>query len=193
MSGLGTPAPDPTVRRELRSGDLGAIIAHHGAVYAAEHGVDATFESHVAASVAAAGKRGFPSEREAIRIVELGSEHAGSIGLTDEGGGLATLRWVLIDPRLRGRGLGRRLITELVEEAEWAGYDRVGLETFSELRTAAGIYRGLGFEVLGAETGPRWGRAEITYQHYERGFQRRAQDLSSASAGSSSRPFSVSA
>ena len=62
-----------------------------------------------------------------------------------------------------------------------------------DLRAAAHLYREHGFELVGAETGPRWGRAEITYQRYERGFQRRAQDLSSASAGSSSRPFSVSA
>ena len=46
---------DPTIRRELRAGDLGAIIAHHGRLYPSERGVDASFEAHVAASVAAGG------------------------------------------------------------------------------------------------------------------------------------------
>ena len=82
-------SPAPTVRRELRPGDLGRIVAHHGGVYLPEYGVDSTFEAHVGASVAAAGKRGFPREREGIWIVELGDRHAGSVALTDEGDGLA--------------------------------------------------------------------------------------------------------
>ena len=81
--------PSPTVRRELRPGDLGRIVAHHGAVYLPEYGLDSTFEAHVGASVAAAGKRGFPREREGIWIVEVDGRHAGSVALTDEGDGLA--------------------------------------------------------------------------------------------------------
>ena len=60
----------PTIRRELRPGDLGAVIAHHGTVYSREHGLDSTFEAHVAASVAAAGARGWPGEREGVLIDE---------------------------------------------------------------------------------------------------------------------------
>ncbi len=183
----------PTIRRELRPGDLGAIIAHHGLVYSAGYGVDSTFEAHVAASVAAAGKRGFPREREGIRIAELDGRHAGSVALTDEGDGLGALRWVVLDPTLRGQGLGRRMIVELLETAESLGYETIGLETFSELRAAAHIYRSCGFELLWEESGPRWGREEITYQRYELSFQVRAQSSSPPSTGSSERPFSVSA
>jgi len=155
------------MRRELRPGDLGAIVAHHGRVYGREYGVDVSFEGHVAASVAKAATRGFPREGEALVIVELEGSHAGSIGLTDEGDGLAVLRWVLLDPQLRGRGLGRALIGEMVARAREAGYQRVRLDTFSELRTASGIYRDFGFEVISEETGRKWGRERITYQHYE--------------------------
>ena len=184
----------PTIRRELRPGDLGAIIAHHGTLYAREHSVDADFQAHVAASVsAAAAKRGWPAANEAVWIFERGGEHAGSLALTDEGAGLAALRWFVLDPELRGLGLGTRLVAELLELAERAGYERVGLETFSDLRAAAHIYRRAGFELQWATTGPRWGRARITYQRYELSFQRRAQSLSSESAGPRARPFSVSA
>ncbi|MGH2985264.1 MAG: GNAT family N-acetyltransferase [Solirubrobacterales bacterium] len=183
----------PTIRRELRPGDLGAIIAHHGRLYEREHGVDSRFEAHVAASVAAAGKPDWPGPSEALWIVERRGEHAGSLALTDEGEGMAALRWFVLDPELRGLGLGRRLVAEAVELAERAGYEGIGLETFSELRAAAHLYRQAGFELAWAETGPRWGRAEITYQRYELSFQRRAQSRSSKSAGPSARPFSVSA
>jgi RimJ/RimL family protein N-acetyltransferase len=158
---------EPTVRAELRPGDLGAIVAHHGRVYAEEYGVDSTFEAYVAAAVARAGTRGFPSEREAIRIVELDGEHAGSIGLTDEGGGDAAIRWVVLSPEVRGNGLGRSLLGELLAFAEEVGYRRVFLETFSELRAAAHLYLDAGFKLTSADTAPRWGRESITYQRYE--------------------------
>jgi GNAT superfamily N-acetyltransferase len=184
---------EPTIRRDLRPGDLGEIVRHHGRMYLEQYGLDSTFEGHVAASVAGAGKRPFPRENEGIWIVERDGEHAGSIGLTDEGDGLAMLRWVVLDPELRGRGIGRRLVEEVLAFAEAAGYERVALETFSDLTAAARIYRSNGFELQWEETRPRWGRETITYQGYELNFQARAQARSSRSAGISERPFSVSA
>ena len=187
------PDSDLTIRHELRPGDLGRIIAHHGAVYGPEYGVDQTFEAHVAASVAAAAKRGFPRPAEFIWIVEGSGRHAGSLALTDEGAGIGAVRWFVLDPEARGNGLGRRLMAELIAAAEATGYLELFLETFSDLRAAAHLYRSHGFEVVSAETGPRWGRPSVTYQRYELSFQSRAQAPNSPSAGSRERPFSVSA
>ena len=156
-----------SIRRELRSGDLGAIIEHHGRTYAREYGVDSSFEAHVAAAVARAALRGFPRETEGIWIVERDSRHAGSIAMTDEGDGVACIRFFVLDAELRGRGLGRRLLEELLDTARAQGFDRAVLETFSDLTAAARLYREHGFRVTNSETGPRWGRAEITYQRYE--------------------------
>jgi ribosomal protein S18 acetylase RimI-like enzyme len=160
-------SPDPSIRRELRPGDLGAIVAHHGRLYGEEYGVDASFEGHVAATVAEAAARGFPGTREAICMVELGGEHVGSLALTDEGNDEAAIRWFVLSPEVRGRGLGRRLLEEMLAKAADAGYARVRLETFSELEAAAHLYRDHGFELVSAETAPRWGRERITYQRYE--------------------------
>jgi ribosomal protein S18 acetylase RimI-like enzyme len=157
---------EPTIRRELRPGDLEAIVAHHARVYAQEHGVDGEFAAMVAKTVAEAARRGFPGDREGIWIVEVEGKHAGSLALTDEGGE-AVIRWVLIERSLRGRGLGRRLVAEAVSMARTSGYELVALETFSELTAAARIYRDHGFAVVWEDKKPRWGRAEITYQRYE--------------------------
>jgi GNAT superfamily N-acetyltransferase len=158
---------DPTIRRELRPGDLGAIVAHHGIVYAREHGLDSSFEAHVGASVAAAGRRGWPGEREGVWIVERHGRHAGSLALTKESDDTGAVRFFLLDKELRGRGIGRQLLGELVRTARDHGYATLVLETFSDLRSAAHLYGAHGFELVSAETGPRWGRAEVTYQHYE--------------------------
>ena len=155
------------IRRELRPGDYGSIVHMHGRMYAREYGVDSSFEAFVAASVADAAMRGWPGGREAIWVVERDGSFAGCVGLTDEGEDIAKLRWFLLDPALRGRGLGPRLVAELVAKARELGFERLRLETFSELRAAARIYRAHGFRLVHEETGPRWGRDRITYQHYE--------------------------
>jgi N-acetylglutamate synthase-like GNAT family acetyltransferase len=155
------------IRRELRAGDLERIVSMHARIYGRENGVDQRFVEKVAGAVELAARRGFPGRRERIWIVERDGVFSGSLALTDEGAGLAMVRWFVLEPSLRGNGLGRRLLGELLAEAEAAGYSRVCLETFSELRAAAHLYRAHGFEVVGADTAPRWGRDEITYQRYE--------------------------
>lgn len=164
------------IRRELRPGDLGTIVREHGRVYSREHGLDRSFEAMVGAAVAQAAERGWPGEREGVWIVEHDGAFAGCLALTDEGDGLAFLRFVLLDSSLRGRGLGRRLIGEAVATAEEHGFNRLGLETFSELRTAAHLYRSYGFEVVWEDRRPRWGREEITYQRYALGLPRSAAE-----------------
>jgi GNAT superfamily N-acetyltransferase len=171
-------SPEPTIRRELRPGDLGEIVAHHGRIYGTEYGVDASFEGHVASTVARAAIRGFPGPREAIRLLELDGEHVGSLALTDEGGDQAAIRWFVLSPEVRGRGLGRRLLDEMLSWAAEVGYTRVFLETFSDLEAAAHLYRDQGFEVVSAETSPRWGRDRITYQRYELELSPAAVELS---------------
>jgi N-acetylglutamate synthase-like GNAT family acetyltransferase len=158
---------EPTIRRDLRPGDLGAIIEHHGRTYAREYGVDSSFEAHVAAAVARAALRGFPRDNEAIWIVERDGRHAGSLAMTDEGDGVACVRFFVLDAELRGNGLGTRLLDELLGEARANGFERAVLETFSDLTAAAHLYGERGFRVVSADSGPRWGRAEITYQRYE--------------------------
>jgi ribosomal protein S18 acetylase RimI-like enzyme len=158
---------DFRIRRDLRPGDLGAIIALHGRLIPPVYGLDATHEGYIAASVAQQAIRGWPGERGSVWIVERDRELAGSIALTDDGDDTAGLRWFALEPELRGRGLGRRLVGELVEAARMRGFARVRLETFSDLRAAAHLYREHGFELIHEESGPRWGRDQVTYQHYE--------------------------
>lgn len=157
----------PRIRRDLRPGDLGAIVAQHGLLYARKHGLDASFEAHVCHAVAHAASRGWPSAREGAWIVEDDDTFAGSLALTDEGDGIGALRWFLLDEAFRGHGLGRRLVRGLVREAKGFGYDMVRLETFSDLRAAAFLYRREGFKLTSAESGSRWGRRDLTYQRYE--------------------------
>jgi GNAT superfamily N-acetyltransferase len=154
------------IRREFRPGDPEGIIEHHRRVVPSEFGLNSEFMPMIEQAIAEQRSRGWPTEREGIWIVERDGVHAGSMALTDEVD-TAVVRWVLLDSDLRRRGLGRQLLAELLAKAREVGYGRVRLETFSELRAAAYLYREAGFEIVREEIGPRWGRDSITYQHYE--------------------------
>jgi len=157
----------PSIRRQLLPGDFGEIVALHGRIYSGEWGHDETFEAMVASSVVDAAAQGFPGPREGIWIVEDDGSVVGSLGLSDEGDGEARVRWFVLDPSLRGQGLGRTLLDELFAKVEQAGYARVTLETFSDLEAAAHLYREHGLELVWEDTRPRWGRPAVTYQRYE--------------------------
>ena len=159
-------SPKITVRRELRPGDLGEIIRLHGVLYPREYDLSPNMERHVALAVTTAVEHGWP-ENGAVWILERDGEFAGSIALTDEGDGLAALRWFLFDPSVRGLGFGRRLVGELVAEAEKRGFERIWLETLAILTTAAHIYTDHGFVCVSEQLGPPWGDPDVPYRGYE--------------------------
>ena len=58
------------------------------------------------------------------------------------------LDWFVLDADLRGRGLGRRLVADLIAEARARRMEKLKVETFSKLTAAARIYRAAGFSVV---------------------------------------------
>jgi ribosomal protein S18 acetylase RimI-like enzyme len=160
-----TPAHDPiVVRRELRSEDELAIGDLHERIYPAEFGMNANFCESVRQNIAAARARGWPAAREAVWLIDGERELAGSLGLTSDGD-VGHVRWFVLAPELRGRGFGRSLVNELIAEARAAGYTRLELETFSDLATAARIYRAAGFRLLSSRERHDWG-PPVVYQSY---------------------------
>lgn len=65
----------------------------------------------------------------------------------------AELQAVLVDTRWRGRGLARRLLAEVVEQARAWGSERLLLEVRVGNASAIALYRGAGFENDGMRRG----------------------------------------
>ena len=105
--------PNINIRCDLQPGDVGYLVFLHGTIYAAEQGWDHTFEAYVAGPLAEFAKS--HSERERIWIVERSGEVAGSIAIVEAPDNKAQLRWLLLHPDLRGRGIGRTLMQEAFE------------------------------------------------------------------------------
>ena len=152
------PAPGGFVLRPPEPGDLGWIVERHGALYAALRGWDSTFEALVARVVADFAERGDP-QRERCWIAESGGERVGSVLLVARTKSIAQLRLLLVEPRFRGRGIGRHLIDECIAFARRAGYRRIDLWTEAKLKDARRLYERAGFRMRAEEHERRFGSA----------------------------------
>jgi len=153
------------VLRPHRPGDMGWVVHAHGRIYAEEYGWDERFEALVA-DIAAGFIKHFDAKRERCWIAEMDGEPVGSVFLVKENKSTAKLRLLIVDPRARGRGLGRRLVEECIAFALAKGYRKLVLWTQSNLAAARAIYRKTGFGKVKEEKHASFG-VKLTGEYWE--------------------------
>ena len=146
----GAPGRDTLVLRAPVPGELGWVVQRNGARYAAEYGWDESYEALVARIVADYAARA-DHKREAAWIAELDGQPAGCVFCMRKSDDVAQLRLLLVEPHLRGRGIGERLVAECVAFARRTGYREIVLWTNDVLHAARRIYQRAGFELVSSE------------------------------------------
>ncbi len=73
---------------------------------------------------------------------------------------LAQLRWFLIDPEIRGMGIGRYLLMDALSFCRDEGFARAFLMTIDVHTEAAALYRSVGFELTEEHPAELWGATE---------------------------------
>jgi GNAT superfamily N-acetyltransferase len=130
--------------RSLQPGDIGWVAHRHGVLYAQEYGWDMTFEALVA-KVGADFVETFKPGRENCWIAETDRRIVGSAFVVEHAATIAKLRLVYVEPDMRGRGLGQRLVREAMSFAKSSGYSRMTLWTNDVLHAARKLYIREGF------------------------------------------------
>jgi DNA-binding MarR family transcriptional regulator/N-acetylglutamate synthase-like GNAT family acetyltransferase len=140
----------PYLIRLHQPGDLGWIVHRHGVLYCQEMGWSEKFEALVA-DVAGRFIDNYDPKMERCWIAEREGEIVGSIVLAKKTKKLAQLRLLLVEPKARGLGIGKRLVSECVRFAREAGYERMTLWTNDVLKTARHLYEEAGFHLVDKE------------------------------------------
>ena len=137
----------PYLLRPHQPGDMGWVVHLHGMLYAREYGWDDTFEALVA-GIVAKFIQNFDPKRERCWIAEMEGEIVGSVFLVKESETVSKLRLLLVHPKARGLGMGRRMVNECLRFAKQAGYRKTMLWTNNILHAARHIYESMGFKLV---------------------------------------------
>ena len=160
------PFPHSTISvcHDIWPGDIGYITYMHAVLYAPEQGWDYTFDIYVALPLAEFAQSQSPQER--IWILKDGDRIAGSMAIVRHSQKEAQLRWLLLEPEIRGRGIGRWLVEEALDFSRTSGYESIVLWTAESLPIAEKLYRSVGFEPILRVRHERWGSIvnEVKYR-----------------------------
>jgi DNA-binding MarR family transcriptional regulator/GNAT superfamily N-acetyltransferase len=139
---------EPFILRSHRVGDMGIVVSQQALLYAREYGWDERFEALVA-KIAAQFIEEFDPALERCWIAERGGEVVGSVFLvkSHDEKDAAKLRMLYVDPKVRGMGIGNRLVEECLRFARECRYRKITLWTQSILLAARHIYERHGFRL----------------------------------------------
>jgi len=146
----------PYVLRPPRTGELGWVVERHAVLYAQEYGWGPHFEG-LCAEIVAEMMAKYDAARDRFLIADVDGEPVGSVFVVKESDDTARLRLLLVEPKARGLGIGKRLVAECLAFARGAGYAKMTLWTHSILTAARKIYQDAGFTKVAEQPHADWG------------------------------------
>ncbi len=112
--------------------------------YAESLGVDLGFQDFEAELAGLPGNYEPPAGR--LLLAWTSAKPVGCVALRPLTGGACEMKRLYVQPRARGEQLGRRLAERICEEARFAGYSRICLDTLPGMSAAIQLYETLGFQ-----------------------------------------------
>lgn len=152
--------------RDYEQRDIAFIINRHEVLYQKEYGFTEEFTDYVSIYV---NKfiEDHDQERENILIAECNGKNVGVIAVVKESDTTAQLRWFLIEPEMRGRGLGKQMVDMALDFCREKEYKHVFLLTLSILKPARHIYSERGFTLTDTKENNEWADYTVEEERWD--------------------------
>lgn len=141
--------------RKFNSTDIQYIINRHRELYKIEYGFTSEFSDYVEIYVTKFNDH-YDETKENIWIAESDGEPIGVIAIVKIDNSSAQLRWFLIEPEMRGKGLGSTLMKTAIDFCKEKNYKHVLLWTVNVLETARHLYKSYGFNLTESLDNNTW-------------------------------------
>jgi ribosomal protein S18 acetylase RimI-like enzyme len=112
--------------------------------------IDLCFQNFEVELAKLPGKYAPPEGRLYLAFEE--GQAVGCAGIRKIEAGVCELKRLYVPPAFRGRGIGRRLALQAVNDAREIGYGRVRLDTLPSMQRAQELYKSLGFRPIAPYT-----------------------------------------
>jgi GNAT superfamily N-acetyltransferase len=146
----------PITIRTYEAKDIYYIINRHRELYDGEYGFGSEFSDYVEKYVLKFDEH-HDKDKENIWIAEAEGKPMGMIAIVRADDTTAQLRWFLIEPHMRGMGLGFKLMKTAIDFCKEKNYKHVFLWTVSILEAARSLYKRFGFELIESKVNDTWG------------------------------------
>jgi ribosomal protein S18 acetylase RimI-like enzyme len=83
-----------------------------------------------------------------LYLVYVKEELAGCVGLRKIADGICEMKRLYIRPLHRSKGIGRELVSKLIEDARALGYTKMRLDTLPSMKRAQELYLAMGFKFI---------------------------------------------
>lgn len=149
-------ANDVITIRPFSQSDIEYVISRHKTLYYAERHLSGTFSAYVD-KIVYHFVENFDPRSDCLKILECNGVPAGSIAIAKYDDDTAQLRFFMLEPEMRQRGYGNRLMDMALSFCREKGYKSVFLLTISAQVIARHVYETHGFYKTASFEKSEWG------------------------------------
>ena len=149
-------ANDVITIRPFTQRDIEYVISRHKTLYYAERHLSGTFSAYVD-KIVYDFVENFDPETDCLNILECNGVPAGSIAIAKVDETTAQLRFFMLEPEMRQRGYGNRLMDMALKFCRDKGYNKVFLLTITAQVIARHVYETHGFYKVSSNDKSEWG------------------------------------
>jgi peptidyl-dipeptidase Dcp len=147
-----------TIRNDLKPGDLEQVIQLHRIIYGEEYQYGPAFHDYVTKTLDEFQQQ-YDPDIDRVWICEYKNKMVGFLSLMHRPDRFAQLRYFVMSPAFRGKGLGKYLMDQFMQFLEEADYQGAYLWTSNEQLEAASLYIKYGFKLVEEKDSTAFGKS----------------------------------